>query len=76
VRRASTSRWRSPSSFRLTDEQEAATILREVIDATSGWRRAASAAGLSASEIDRMARAFEHEEAARAREVVTARLGT
>jgi serine/threonine-protein kinase HipA len=61
--------------FRLTDEQEAATILREVIDATSGWRRAAGDAGLSASEIDRMARAFEHDEAARAREVVASRLG-
>jgi serine/threonine-protein kinase HipA len=61
--------------FRLADEQEAAAILREVIDATSGWRRAAGQAGLSASEIDRMARAFEHDEAARAREVVASRLG-
>lgn len=62
--------------FRLTDEQQAATILREVIDATSGWRRAAGDAGLNASEIDRMARAFEHDEAARAREVVASRLRT
>lgn len=61
--------------FRLTDEQESATILREVLDATSGWRRAANEAGLSTSEIERMARAFEHDEAARAREVVASRLG-
>jgi serine/threonine-protein kinase HipA len=61
--------------FRLTDEQEAATILLEVLDATSGWRRAASDAGLGTSEIDRMARAFEHDEAVRAREVIAARLG-
>jgi serine/threonine-protein kinase HipA len=61
--------------FRLADEQEAATILREVIDATSGWRRAAGDAGLNASGIDRMARAFEHDEAARAREIVASRLG-
>jgi serine/threonine-protein kinase HipA len=60
--------------FRLNNEQ-ARTILREVVDSASGWRRAAGDAGLSTREIDRMARAFEHDEAARAREVVALRLG-
>ncbi|HMJ35992.1 MAG TPA: HipA domain-containing protein [Baekduia sp.] len=59
--------------FRLT-EQEAAAVLAEVMGATRGWRRAATEAGLGSSEIDRMARAFEHEEAERAR-VVASRAG-
>ncbi len=59
--------------FRLADEQEAMTILGEVVDATSRWRQVAGDAGLSTSEIDRMAQAFEHDEAARARAVVASR---
>lgn len=41
---------------------KAKTIVREVGAAVQGWRKVASATGLSASEIERMASAFEHEE--------------
>jgi serine/threonine-protein kinase HipA len=59
--------------FRL-DLPEAATVLGDVVRATDGWRRAANHAGLESAAIERMAGAFEHEETARAREVVGAAL--
>jgi serine/threonine-protein kinase HipA len=62
------------SLFRL-EREAAAVVLGEVVEATSGWRKAAHDAGLQASAIDRMARAFEHDEAERAREVVASTLG-
>jgi serine/threonine-protein kinase HipA len=55
-------------------EDEAAAIVGEVVQATSGWRRAAGEAGLDAGETDRMARAFEHDEAQRA-QVIASRVG-
>jgi serine/threonine-protein kinase HipA len=42
---------------------EARAIAREVGRAVAGWRREAQKAGLLASEIDRMASAFEHGDA-------------
>jgi len=57
--------------FRL-DRQDAATVLSEVLRATGEWRRAAGDAGLGAVAIEQMARAFEHEEVAKARTMVGA----
>jgi hypothetical protein len=47
-------------------------VLAEVVRATAGWREAAAEHGLDGAEIDRMARAFEHEQAAAARALVSA----
>jgi serine/threonine-protein kinase HipA len=55
--------------FRLRD-QEAGAILSEVPRATARWRDVAVDAGLDAVATDRMARAFEHEEIERARQLV------
>jgi serine/threonine-protein kinase HipA len=55
--------------FRLRDE-EAGAILSEVTEATSRWRDVAADAGLDAVATGRMARAFEHEEIERARQLV------
>jgi len=55
--------------FRLDDDQ-ARQVLREVSDATRLWRSAAHEAGLDARELEQMARAFEHEQASRARQIV------
>ena len=41
---------------------EASRIAREVGAAVSEWRRAAARLGIAASEIDRMASAFEHDD--------------
>lgn len=48
--------------FRLGREQALET-LAEVRAATSEWRAVASAAGIGGAEVDRMASAFEHEQA-------------
>jgi serine/threonine-protein kinase HipA len=52
--------------FRL-DQDEARRLLAAVAEATGGWREAAREHGIEAPEIDRMARAFEHEQLAAAR---------
>lgn len=48
------------SSKRSTDE--ARQIAVEVGTVVSSWRRVAASHGITASEIDRMASAFEHED--------------
>lgn len=45
----------------------ARAIAREVARATAGWRKAAAKVGLKKTEIERMATAFEHEDARKAR---------
>lgn len=45
----------------------ARAILKEVASATAAWREVAGAAGARASEITRMASAFEHDDLERAR---------
>jgi serine/threonine-protein kinase HipA len=55
--------------FRLTDA-EARAVLRDVSTAASTWRAIAAEAGLNATEIDRMAPAFDHDQAERSRELV------
>jgi len=55
--------------FRLGDN-EAQAVLREVTNATARWRAVAADAGLEGDAIDRMARAFEHDQAERARDQV------
>ncbi len=55
--------------FRLDDDQ-ARQVLREVSDVTRLWRSAAQEAGLDRTELEQMARAFEHEQANRARQIV------
>jgi serine/threonine-protein kinase HipA len=55
--------------FRLRD-QEAGALLSEVTQATARWRDVAADAGLDAVAIDRMARAFEHDELERARQLI------
>lgn len=55
--------------FRL-DHAEAVSVLSEVVEATRGWRRAAADAGLGAGAVASMSHAFDHEEAARGREIV------
>lgn len=47
--------------------EKAKLIVREVGAAVASWREAASAIGLSNNEIERMASAFEHADAAKAR---------
>ena len=42
-------------------------VVREVAGATAGWRRAAAKLGLKKGEIERMATAFEHEDARKVR---------
>lgn len=55
--------------FRLDDE-EAREVLGEVTLASSQWRAAAEKAGLQRAEVERMAAAFEHDRAERARELL------
>jgi serine/threonine-protein kinase HipA len=55
--------------FRL-DAAHAYTILAEVLSAVSQWRAAAHDANVLPAEIDRMARAFEHPEIERARQLI------
>jgi serine/threonine-protein kinase HipA len=57
--------------FRLGDE-EAEAIAGDVAAATRDWCPAAERAGIERSEIERMAPAFEHEQAERARSIVAA----
>jgi len=54
--------------FRL-DENDARRVLGDVSDATSQWRAAAEEAGLDRAAIERMAPAFEHDQAARAGQI-------
>jgi serine/threonine-protein kinase HipA len=56
-------------AFRLRDPDVRA-VLREVTGAIARWRDVADEAGLDAVAIDRMARAFAHEETERARQLV------
>ena len=44
------------------DSREAISMAKEVGRAVSGWRMEASRRGLSSSEIERMASAFEHDD--------------
>lgn len=55
--------------FRLRDN-EAQAVLREVTNATARWRAVAADAGLEGDAIERMARAFVHDQAERARDLV------
>jgi len=55
--------------FRLTGD-EARAVLRDVGGATSRWRAAAQEVGLDRAAVERMAVAFEHEQAEVAREIV------
>jgi serine/threonine-protein kinase HipA len=57
--------------FRL-DDDDARQVLGEVSDATNRWRTAAEETGLDHTAIERMAPAFEHGQASRAREIVGA----
>jgi hypothetical protein len=52
--------------FRLTSQQ-AAGIAREVVATTARWQDVAARLSISAAELERMARAFEHDEARAAR---------
>jgi serine/threonine-protein kinase HipA len=54
--------------FRLRDE-DARAVLGEVARATSRWRAVAQGVGLNRAAIERMAPAFEHEQARVAREI-------
>ena len=54
--------------FRL-DDDDARRVLGDVSDATSQWRTAAEKAGLDRAAIERMAPAFEHDQAARAGQI-------
>ncbi len=55
--------------FRL-GQAKAESILSQVVRAVGEWRRTAAAAGLDTAAVEQMARAFEHEEIARARGLV------
>ncbi len=55
--------------FRLGAD-EARTALRDVIDATSRWRTVARELGLDRAAVERMANAFEHDQAEAARAIV------
>jgi serine/threonine-protein kinase HipA len=55
--------------FRL-DRPRALAVLLDVVRAVEAWRRVASDVGLDAGAVEHMARAFEHEEAERAHELV------
>jgi serine/threonine-protein kinase HipA len=57
--------------FRL-GERDAFRVLREVGEAASTWRDVAARVGLNRAAIEAMAPAFEHEEAAEARQVAPA----
>ncbi len=48
---------------------EARGIVGDVLAATSKWQKAASGVGLSKTDIERMASAFEHPETARAKQI-------
>jgi len=48
---------------------DARAVLREVSQATSGWRATAALMSLNRSAVERMAPAFEHDQAAAAREI-------
>jgi serine/threonine-protein kinase HipA len=54
--------------FRLNGD-EARAVLRDVTEATSGWRGAAQDIGLGHNAVEEMAPAFEHEQASAAREI-------
>lgn len=56
--------------FRL-DDNGAYAVLREVSNATAAWRLVAAEAGLDAAQIERMAHAFDHDQAERARELLS-----
>lgn len=56
----------SASEFFALTLAQARTVIKEVATVTSTWRDTAMAIGARASEIDRMASAFEHEELRRA----------
>jgi len=56
--------------FRL-DPRAARAVLAEVADTTERWREFARDSGLSEEEIEWMAHAFEHEEAAAARRLIS-----
>jgi serine/threonine-protein kinase HipA len=58
--------------FRVSDEQ-AQQIVSEVSAATGRWREVARASGLSTSQIERLAPAFEHQQSAAAREQLASR---
>jgi serine/threonine-protein kinase HipA len=55
--------------FRLTGD-DAHAVLRDVTQATSGWRATAQGLGLDLAAIEQMSPAFEHEQAGVAREIV------
>ena len=55
--------------FRL-GQAKAESILSQVVRAVGEWRRTAADAGLDTAAVEQMARAFEHEEIARARGLV------
>ncbi|CAN5572646.1 HipA domain-containing protein [soil metagenome] len=55
--------------FRLRDI-DAQAVLREVTDAAARWRAVAADAGLESDAIDKMRRAFEHDQTERARAMV------
>jgi hypothetical protein len=65
ARRHWSGRWRWWIIFEL-DAKLAHAIAAEVGQVVSTWRGAAAGLGLSPSEIDRMASAFEHEDLRRA----------
>jgi serine/threonine-protein kinase HipA len=54
--------------FRLNGD-DARQVLGEVVDATSRWRAIAAEAGLSRAAVERMALAFEHDQAKRAHQI-------
>lgn len=56
--------------FRL-DEDRARQVLSDVSNATGQWRAAAEGVGLDRTELERMAPAFEHDRASRARQIIT-----
>jgi serine/threonine-protein kinase HipA len=57
-------------SFRVSDEH-AREIVTEVSDATTRWRDVARAAGLGERQLEQLEPAFEHEQSAAARELVS-----
>ena len=52
-------------------EADAKRVLGEVVAATEQWRRVAVQRGLDGAAMDQMARAFEHAESERAREILS-----
>jgi serine/threonine-protein kinase HipA len=58
--------------FRMTTD-EAHRVLAPVLNSVSGWRRAAAGAGLDVEAIAQMEPAFEHEQAALARELLASK---